>query len=330
MHNLAIEFTAPFRIYLPERFFGVRLFGQGAQVKAVALPPVSVNSGVQVSGRNVEIPHDIFGFAGRTRFYVVLDQAIDTTHEDWKARVCADDHKILALAIKFVNRVLEVYRDSDRSSLGAESFHIVPLVRQDLSGVRIVVVDAELNEFPDFAITWPVFYSVGMGGAVDRPAQVVTEIENALLTGIPVPVERELVSSARNHMWRQLYRFVPVEVNTAFESFVPLVISKLDPLVNLPDTLDLYRKLLKLEGVISDRLTAKGEPALSWFSTPSDGWKTLIHPTLLRWHSDCYCLRNKIIHRGYNNVQREEADHALQAMLAACTYINAEVTRVLP
>jgi hypothetical protein len=71
-----IEFIAPFRIYLPEDFFEVSLEGKVSLVKPLALPPILV-AGTKVHGRNVEISHDIFGYAGRTKFSIVVDEEID-------------------------------------------------------------------------------------------------------------------------------------------------------------------------------------------------------------------------------------------------------------
>jgi hypothetical protein len=101
----------------------------------------------------VEILHDIFGYAGRTKFCLILDEEVDISSNEWRNAIANRDHEILVLAIAFTNRLLEVYRDRDKNGIGEDSFHIIPLVRADLSKIRIVVVDDDLNEFADFAIS---------------------------------------------------------------------------------------------------------------------------------------------------------------------------------
>lgn len=320
MYRIAVEFVGPFRIYLPDRFFTVLLKGRSADVKAVPFQSESVDFGVHVHGAGVEIAHDIFGYAGRTKFCLVFDEEIDTSGDEWRTAITNRDHEIRESAIAFTNRLLEVYRDRDKNGLGEGSFHIVPLVRADLSRFRIVIVDDELNEFPGFAISWPAFRSVGMGTAVQRDATVIADIVNILRSGDPILVERELVSSALNHLWRGVYRLVPVEANTAFESFVSRMIINLDATANLSEFKGLLIKVKKLENILSTALQAVGLNAVSWFN--ADGWKGLAESNLLAWHKDCYSLRNRVIHEGYSGVTRAEAQNALDTMLAAQFYIE--------
>ena len=285
MHRIAVEFNAPFRIYLPDRFFKVTTGDGTAEVKAIPLPPLDHAGGVGVHGTRVEIRHDLFGYAGRTKFCIVFDEEVDISQHDWKSEIANRDHGIRDIAIRYANRVLEVYRDRDRNGLEEESFHVVSLVRGDLSRIRICVVDEYLNEQSNFVITWPTFSSVGTGACVDRDATVIANIEALLTSGDVIPIQRELISSAQNHLWRGVYRLVPVEVNTAFESFVPEMITKIDPTVNIVPLRDLYSKILKLQEVLSTALSATG--TASWFSAPSGGWRTLTDQKLAAWDSDC-------------------------------------------
>lgn len=328
MHRIAVEFIAPFRIYLPDRFFTVTTDAGTAEVKAIPLPPESHAGGVGVHGARVEISHDLFGYAGRTKFCLVLDEEVDVSVQDWKSKIASRDHVIRDLAIRYANRVIEVYRDRDRNGLGEESFHVVPLVRGDLNRIRICVVDEHLHEYPNFVITWPTFASVGMGTSVERDSAVIADIETVLKSGDPIPIQRELVSSAQNHLWRSVYRLVPVEANTAFESFVPEMIARIDPTVSITGLKNLYSKLLKLEDIISTALSAVSIGTISWFSAPSGGWKTLTDQKLAAWYSDCYLVRNRIIHEGYSTVTRNEAQASLDTMLIARQYIEDEANRI--
>jgi hypothetical protein len=155
---------------------------------------------------------------------------------------------------------------------------------------------------------------------------VIANIEALLTSGDVIPIQRELISSAQNHLWRGVYRLVPVEVNTAFESFVPEMITKIDPTVNIVPLRDLYSKILKLQEVLSTALSATG--TASWFSAPSGGWRTLTDQKLAAWYSDCYLLRNRVIHEGYSTVTQSEAQASLDSMLIARKYIEDQTNRI--
>ena len=101
-HHPAVSFVAAYRIYVPDEFFHALVDGRSAQVKAVPIPPIASASASQVHGQNVEIAHDIFGFAGRTQFYIVLDENIDVGAQDWKKAICERDHEIVETALNAV------------------------------------------------------------------------------------------------------------------------------------------------------------------------------------------------------------------------------------
>lgn len=317
MHNPAVQFVAPYRIYVPDRFFTVRTDNGVARVKAVPLPPIQSAGASQVHGSNVEILHDIFGFAGRTQFFVVLDEGVDLTDSTWKKKICDQDHAIVDAALRAVNRVLEVYRDRDINRIGVRSFHVLPLVRGDLSDVGLVVVDDALNQVPEFAVTWPGFRTMGFGEAVVRDEGIASDIETHLKENIVLPIHRELMSSAQNYLWRGQYRLVPVEANTAFETFSLSALLRVDPNNALPDTSDVYTKLTSLQTAISLIVQQKAKTPVVWFDSSILGWKGLLNPELLQWHVACYVLRNKVIHRGYNSVQESEAKASIEATIGA-------------
>ena len=256
-HRPAVAFVAPYRIYLPDDFFVALVDGGSARVKAVPLPPIATVGGSQVHGQNVEIAHDIFGFAGRTQFYVVLDDEIDINAPNWKQLICARDNEIVGAALNVVNRLLAVYRDQDINRVGVSSFHVIELVRGDLSDISLVVVDDVLNQVTEFSVTWPGFRSMGFGDAVLREAEIVDAIREHLASGTAIPIERELLTSARNHLWRQQLRLVPVEANTAFESYSYSALKKFAPTTNLHESSDAFKKLQELESVFSSAATAK-------------------------------------------------------------------------
>ena len=324
-----IEFIAPFRIYLPEDFFEVTLGEKVSLVKPSALPPVQVNEGIQMHGKNIEISHDIFGHAGRTKFAIIIDEEIDIGSERWKKDFVDNESLFIDVALMSVNRMLEVYRDQDRNKLDEKSFHIIPLVKSDLYDFRIVAVDEKLNEIEGFVIRKPAFHRVGFGATVERKPEIISAIRKLLKDGTPLPVYRELMNSAINYIWRGQYRLVPVEANTALESFIPDIIHLLDPSVDRSELTKLYKKLLKLEEVLSAALNRSNQNAISWFTKPPDGWKTLVQCELKKWYDECYSLRNKVIHEGYNNVSRQDAIKAYEASLSAINYVQTQVRKIV-
>lgn len=317
MHFPAVRFIAPYRIYLPDVFFTVRT--DNASYKIKALPIIPSQNTSRPHGQNVEVIHDIFGFAGRTMFYIKFEQAIDLTDSTWKTQICSQDRGLVDEAVVVANRLIEVYRDRDINRLGVRSFHVLPLVRTDLSDIRLVVVDDDLNQMPEFAIAWPGFRGTGFGDAVTRDDQVTADIATYLKDNIAIPIHRELMSSARNYLWRGQYRLVPVEANTAFETFIHSALLSLDPNCSLPPTADLFQKVTYLESAIANKT---GVPHLQWFDPSVQGWKGLLDSELQRWHANCYLLQNKVIHRGYNFVQSVEAESAIESTVAAMDHIE--------
>ncbi|MHC1781460.1 MAG: hypothetical protein AB9891_01635 [Anaerolineaceae bacterium] len=225
--------------------------------------------------------------------------------------------------------MLEVYRDFDINSIGERSFHVIPLVKSDIYDIRLSVLDEELNPIEGIVIRWPFFQSMGFSSAVERKPEVISEIRSLLRDGTSLPIYRELLISAQNNIWRGQYRLVPVEANSAFESFVPKIIFLLDKTVNRTELKDLYSKLLKLEEVLSIALRSSSNSEVAWFTLPADGWKTLIQSELLNWYSDCYLLRNKVIHEGYNKVTNDEAKKSYTATISAINYIQCELNKFI-
>jgi hypothetical protein len=323
-----VQFIAPFRIYLPEDFFEVMSEEGIFLVKPTALPPIQT-AGTQAHGKNIEISHDIFGYAGRTQFSVVVDEEIDINSGNWKNGFAENESKFIDLALMAVNRMLDAYRDKDRNNLDEKSFHIIQLVRSDLYDFRLSALDETLNEIEGLVIRKPSFHRVGFGAAVERKPEIVAEIRDLLKDGSQLPIYRVLMNSALNYIWRGQYRLVPVEANTAFESFIPEIIHLLDTSVDRGKLKDLYSKVAKLEDILSAALVRSNHDSISWFSNPRDRWKTLTQSELQKWHDDCYLMRNKVIHEGYNEVTRQEAIRAYESSLSAINYVQLEVRKIV-
>lgn len=323
----AVSFIIPFRIYVPENFYEVKINDRQFTVKPQALPPVKMDQGIQVHGANIEFPHDIFGYAGRTLFSVLLDYEIDISTEEGKRDFAERDKLFIQDAIIAVNRLLEVYRDQDKNSLGERSFHIIPVVNTDLSDIRIVPVRKDLSEEKDICIRLPRFGSTGFGTATQRSDEVIHEITKLLKDGTTIPIYRELLSSSMNAIWRGQYRLSPIESNTAFEAFVPDITTLLDPSASSPT--NLFDKLVLLEATFNQQLIAKSLSTVSWFTPQKNRWKSLIDPTLVAWKTKCYELRGKVIHEGYSQVTLDEAREALDAATKAIDHIQGLARKIL-
>lgn len=166
---------------------------------------------------------------------------------------------------------------------------------------------------------------MGFGSATDRSPDVVAAIRTDLASNATIPIERELLTLARNHLWRHQFRLVPVEANTAFESFALDALKRIDPATTIPDTSDVYAKLRALEKAMGLASVAKARPFTLWFDASIPGWTGLQNGELRSWHDGCYDLRNKVIHRGYSAVQPVEAKTALESTVAAIEFIEFNV-----
>ncbi|QLQ31483.1 MAG: hypothetical protein HZT40_07615 [Candidatus Thiothrix singaporensis] len=255
-------------------------------------------------------------------FYVVLDELIDVSDPGWKQAICDRDHELVAIALGAVNRMLAVYRDIDVNRIGASSFHVIELVRGDLSNISVVVVDETLNQISDFSVTWPGYRTMGFGEAITREPKVVDAIRTCLASGTEIPMERELLTSARNHHWRRQLRLVPVEANTAFESYAFSALKRAAPGAVFPDSIDVFRKLQELDSALANAAAVNSKTFTRWFDPAIQGWKGLLCAELKLWHSGCYELRNKVIHRGYNVVTEGEADAAIKHTMTAISMVE--------
>jgi hypothetical protein len=324
-----VSFIIPFRVYLPEGFYEVRVEDRQFQVKPQALPPVSIGEGIEVHGANIEFSHDIFGYAGRTLFFVLLDHELDISTEEGKRNFAERDKLFIQDAIIAVNRLLEVYRDQDINGIGETSFHVIPVVSADLSNIRIVPVRDDLSEENDVCVRIARIGATGFGSATQRSDEVITGITKLLHDGTVIPIYRELLSSAMSTIWRGQYRLSPIESNTAFEALVPAITTLIDTSSSSSSLTNLFDKLVLLESTLNQELASKSLPAISWFTPQKNGWRSLVDPVLVAWKTKCYELRGRVIHEGYSQVTGEEAKEALDAAIKAISHIQGIVRTIL-
>ncbi|MBC7705453.1 MAG: hypothetical protein H7274_16090 [Rhodoferax sp.] len=254
---------------------------------------------------------------------------MNTDDPKWTDAMFVKEAEFVGAALAVVNRFLAVYRDKDKDSLGRPAFHVIELVEADLTDIQIVVSDETGNRFGEFAT-----HRVGpqtvmsFGQAISRPDDVVNGIRDALASNTPIPLERELVMSAWNHIWRNQLRLAVIEGNAAFESFVSSALSTAFPSVSISERTELSSKLQLIDSELAKEAAANGKAFSPWFSAGQQGWKALANPELNAWYSECYDLRNKVIHRGYTQVTRPEATKSVQTAVAAINHITSEVLRI--
>ncbi|WP_459482092.1 hypothetical protein [Clostridium saccharoperbutylacetonicum] len=331
MAFVCVEFIIPFRIYLPEKFYKVNLKGRFFNVKPIPIVPESVSDGVNFCGKDLELNHDIFGYAGRTKFIIILDYKLSQNSENDKNFFFDNEQCFLDESISAVNRVLEVYGDMDRNNMNEKSFHIIPIVKYDLNTLRIILVDENFDKIEGISIFKPVSSTISLNDVVERKKDVIDDIEQILLEGTIIPIYRILINSSLNYIWRGVYRLVPVESNTAFESFIPEVTKIFNKNYEYGENDGLLKKLKDLEVVINKKLEENKYDSISWFdySGNKNGWNSLIEPNLLEWKHKCYELRKKVIHEGFNEVSRTEAIEAHNASCNAIKYIQGIFWKVI-
>ncbi len=311
---------------MPENFYEVRIGNKQIQIRTQATPPITTGQGLQAHGPNIEFSHDIFGYAGRTLFYVILDQQNDISTEEAKGDFAKKDKMFIQDAVIAVNRFLEVYRDQDIDNLGQKSFHIVPIVTADISDIRIVPVKDDQSEEQGICIRIARLGSIGFGPATQRSTAVINGFTELLREGTKIPIYRELLSSSMNAIYRGQYRLSPIESNTAFESLVAEITLLLEP-QTLPESL--FDKLVLLESALNHKLTSKSLAVVSWFTPQKNGWRSLLNPILIDWKEKCYELRGKVIHEGYSQVTLNEAKDSYAASLGAIKYIQGIAQTIL-
>ncbi|MDP1852911.1 MAG: hypothetical protein Q8L26_01700 [Candidatus Omnitrophota bacterium] len=322
-----VSFIVPFRVYMPEDFYTVKIDDRQVKIKPQALSPIEITQGPQVHGANIEFSHDIFGYAGRTLFNILLDQQVDVSTEEGKSDFAAKDKTFIRDAVIAVNRFLEVYRDQDQNSLGEKSFHIIPIVMAEVSDVRIVLVRDDDSEEQGICIRRPTLRPIGFGNATQRSLEIISSITDLLRDGTKIPIYRELLHSSMNAIWRSQYRLCPIESNTAFESFLSEITLLLEPLAVVPE--NLFDKLVLLESVLNQKLLSKSLAVISWFMPRRNGWGSLLDQILVDWKVKCYELRGKVIHEGYSQVTLREAQDSYRSSLGAINYIQVIVQKIL-
>ncbi|MDK2788821.1 MAG: hypothetical protein PWP07_2066 [Epulopiscium sp.] len=316
-----VSFVIPYALYLPDDVYPVNLNKEVIHVRTSFLPFLPQPDGVQISGPNVELFNDVFGYAGKTKLEFLF--VARPTNQTYLTN--EEEKKLLEDGIKVCNRIIEVYRVFDRNSLGIYSFHVIPLTAHDLSMKTFGLADENFNLKPESKVVKPLRNTVAVGAeVVKRSEDVIKNIKEKLISGESLPLEILLLRSAQNHLWRSEYWQVPLEMNIAFETVVTNLLIKTMKLLNdmrpIPEAF--FDRLVHTQKYVNRWRRENGLDEIQWLDAKCKGWKYFkACPEIMAWKIKCYELRCRVVHEGYLNVTKEEANNSIQAAFEAIQYL---------
>jgi hypothetical protein len=331
-----VSFVLPFCLHIPDDYYDILFEDELYCVKTTFIVKSKTAHSPMTSAGPWELGHDTFGRMGNTKLNIFFIRKIDLpnlsfltkpdfTEKDlknyniWRDR----EEEYINIALKVCNRILEVYRDQDKR-LDEPSFHIFPVTSADISDARFYLLDGEFERIFQGGIR-P--YPKGMMGISGRSPEVIQIIKEMLRRNTQVPFWRVLIRNAQNWLWREDYRLVPVEMNTAFEFAINETLNKYVKMylyAHKPTTF--LDKLILLQLFINDYRSTTGNQPIEWAPQSNQGgWRSLPSVSgrqeVVNWYLNCYLLRNKVIQEGYNNVTRIEAEQALNSTQSAINFI---------
>lgn len=316
-----VRFEIPYRIYLPGGILAVKLDNKMFGLQVDYAPVGQVQNGIVApSGPDVEYSGDIFGYAGRSVVSVIIPEEVEIVTEKGKDDFLEREDTFISTALLVTNRLIEVYAQFDINNMGAPSVHVLPITRRYIANISIRAIGDDLKQVGELVVSWPIGFRPVAQGDVKRPEEVTRRILDFLSSGKEIHIYRQLLTSALNHLWRQVYRLVPVEASAAVEAFTPLAIQAIDSRVNVRPDLGIYEKLILLEKTFNAH--APQQKRVVWFSVSEKGWQSLISHEISDWHKKCYEVRNKVIHRGYSSVNYNDALNATNSATALINHIG--------
>ncbi|MDO9531678.1 MAG: hypothetical protein Q7O12_06055 [Deltaproteobacteria bacterium] len=331
-----VTFILPFCLHIPDDYYDILHEDDLYRAKTTFIVKSETAHSPMTSAGPWGLGHDTFGRMGNTKLNIIFINKIelpnlsfftkpDFTEKDLiKYNIWRDkEEDYINIALKVCNRILEVYRDQDKR-LDEPSFHIFPVTLADISDARFYLLDEEFKRIFYGGIR-P--YPKGMMGISGRTPEVIKIIKEMLVSNTQVPFWRVLIRNAQNYLWRENYRLVPVEMNTAFEFVINETLNKYIIMYlykQKPTTF--LDKLILLQFFINDYRSIMGNKPIEWAPQSNQGgWRSLPSVSgrqeVVNWYLNCYLLRNKVIHEGYNNVTRVEAEQALNSTESAITFI---------
>lgn len=317
-----VSFVIPYALYLPDSIYPVKFkAAEVVHVRTSFLPSGPQPDGVHISGPNIELLNDVFGYAGKTKLeFLFISRPMTQPYLSVK-----EEQRLLQDALSVCNRVIDVYRAYDRNSLGLYSFHVIRLAEHDLSMKVCGLADENMNVEPESKVVKPLRNTVAVGpDAVRRSEDIISEIRDTLLIGNPIPLETLLLRSAQNHLWRSEYWFVPLEMTTAFEIVVTNILRNTMELLNESHGIPgrFFDRLVWTQKYINKARERKGLTKIKLLDDRCSGWRNFkACPELTTWKKGCYELRNRVVHEAYLDVTKAEAENAMHVTFQAINHM---------
>lgn len=310
--STAVLFDLPFCLYLDDGLYeltidgnpgAIQIFRKSRYSKVQDLPFNKGGVIVNIDPLNCEIEGDRFG---RVAYSLVL---VSVPSGDLST---IDDIPIADRAVKYVNRLIAVYRTV------TEEFWIPPISCADVVSVQFKHCDEYGKEKPGIAYSGTPLAvpGINVGGpvpiissgltAITRPPEIHTRIRDMLKDGTTIPTYTSLMLDCHNSIRFGRFPLAVVEAQTAFESFFYAFVRH-----------QLVRKGLMTSTLERELDKPSFTNKLEYFSylvtTPPQYFaKGVIERD--NWYNHTYSIRNEVIHRGRNDVTQMEAENAFKAV----------------
>lgn len=333
--STAVIFELPFCLYIDDGLYeliidgnpsAIQIFRKSRYSKVQDLPFNKGGLILNIDPMNCEIKGDRFG---RVAYSIVV---VSIPSGDLEL---TDTDSLIGRAVKCVNRLIDVYKTV------TEEFWIPTISSADLIGVQYRHCDENGQEKPGLVYGGPMQVpGLNVGGplqiissgltSIKRPPEIHIRIRDMLTKGSTIPTYTSLMLDSQNSIRFGRFPLAVVEAQTAFESFFyafvghellkkGLMTSTLQAELDRPSTL----KQKGLKNSASGKKLDKLELFSSLVTTPPRSFAKGVteHDN---WFNQTYELRNKVIHRGKNDVTQKEAADAFRAAEDSFGFFNQD------
>lgn len=323
-HYVAVGLSLPYALHLPIDSYDVEIENQTTSLKNQII--------IENRWKNQQEAREKFPFAGEgilieqerdtqatyryTWVWVFIPFAAENLTDLDKAwnQVLRMKDWYCHLAIRIVNRFLEVYR------FNSKQYHVKLLTGREVQFDYILAF--MLNENPPSSPTsnfTTKLVQITYGGDLlpqinPLPNKIVSDIQTQLKSLQGVPLSENLLLNAYNYLNQGEYRLTVIEVETAFEAAIYQHLRKY-----FRNNLD---SLIEAETKAQNKFT---NLIKSKFCRPAFGDKIFHEKTteFKVWRSKVMELRNNLVHGKIDTVTKEEAKDAIQTIEDTLNYLIA-------
>lgn len=329
----ALQCELPFCLYMDDGLYqlisdkepgAIQIWRKPRYLTVEELPFNKMGVIANIDPLNCEMKGDRFGHVAYSELVVYMPSRESTVQSQ----------SMFGQAVKYVNRLIEVYRTV------TGEFWIQPISTADLvvtqcrhcdeygKQVPGLVYGAPLR-VPGLSIGGPVPVIASGAAAIKRSPEIHLRIRQMMEQDIRIPTYTSLMLNALSSIRFGRFPSAIVESQTAFENFF-YTFTKYELLRKKCMTLTLQDELDK--GLITRPIGKgvagrKGMDKLAYFSqlvtTPSRSFANGVteHDN---WFSQTYEMRNKIIHRGKDDVTQKQAEGAFKAVEDSFVFFNQD------